>query len=310
MIRNDKVIVSCALTGSAHTPTMSAALPIGPEEMVRQGTDAVAAGASVLHLHARNPDTGEPTPDPDVYADFLPALHSGTDAVINITTGGSTRMTLPDRLAAALRFEPELASLNLGSMNFVFAGAARRYSQWKHDWERPYVEGTADVIFSNTFAQIEHTLTVLGERGTRFEYECYDIGHLYTLAHFLDRGLVRPPLWIQGVFGVLGGIGADPDNLAHMLTIAERLFGDQFAFSAFAAGRHQMDFVTQSALHGGHVRVGLEDSLFIGPGTLAVSNAEQVQKVVRLLTELGREIATPADVRQWLQLKGRDHTRL
>ena len=305
-----KTVISCALTGAVHTPTMSDALPITAEDMIRQGTDAVAAGASILHVHARDPRTGRPTADPEVYARFLPAL-AETGAVINITTGGSTRMSLDDRLAAASRFRPELASLNMGSMNFVFSGPADRYPEWKFDWERDYLLGSEEVIFSNTFRQIGRTLVELGrERGTRFEFECYDLGHLYTLAHFLDRGLVEPPLLIQGVFGVLGGMGADPENLSHLVSIADKLFGDDYTLSAFAAGRRQMDFITHSALHGGHVRVGLEDSLYLRRGQLAANNAEQVAKAVRVLTELGREIASPADARELLKLKGRDATAI
>ena len=301
-----KTVISCALTGAVHTPTMSDALPVTADDMVRQGTDAVAAGASILHVHARDPRTGQPTPDPDVYAQFLPAL-AQTDAVINITTGGSTRMTLDDRLAAALRFQPELASLNMGSMNFVFSAPAGRYQRWKFDWERDYLLGSEDVIFANTFRQIGRTLGELGQGcGTRFEFECYDLGHLYTLAHFLDRGLVEPPMLVQCIFGVLGGMGADHENLSHMVAIADKLFGDDYMLSAFAAGRHQMDFVTHAALHGGHIRVGLEDSLYLRRGQLADSNADQVAKAARLLTELGREIATPAEAREMLKLKGRD----
>jgi uncharacterized protein (DUF849 family) len=302
-----KVIVSCALTGSVHTPTMSDALPISAHQMIEQGLEAVEAGASILHLHARDPETGQPTPSPDVYGKFLPALKGQSDAVINITTGASTRMTLDDRLSAALRFQPELASLNMGSMNFVFSGAAKRYQNWKHDWELDYVLGSEDVIFSNTFSQIARTLNELGRgAGTRFEFECYDVGHLYTLAHFVDRGLVETPMLIQGIFGILGGIGADHENLSHMVTIADKLFGDDYLLSAFAAGRHQMGFVTHAALHGGHVRVGLEDNLYIGRGELATSNADQVRKAVRILTELDREIATPIEARQMLKLKGHD----
>lgn len=309
MEKSPNTIISCALTGSVHTPTMSEALPYTPDELIRQGKDAVAAGAAILHVHARDKETGRPTPDPDVYGEFLPAL-ADTGAIINITTGGSTRMTPDDRLAAALRFRPELASLNLGSMNFVFSGPARRYQEWKFDWEYDWLMGSEDVIFSNTFRQIARTLTELGDLGTRFEFECYDVSHLYTLAHFLDRGLVQTPMLIQCIFGVLGGIGADQENLSHMVTIADKLFGDSYQLSAFAAGRHQMDFATASALHGGHVRVGLEDNLYIRRGELAQSNADQVTKTARLLTELGREIATPDQARDMLKLKGRDATAI
>jgi uncharacterized protein (DUF849 family) len=286
---------------------MSDALPISAHQMIEQGLDAVEAGAAILHLHARDPVTGRPTPSPDVYGEFLPALKERSDAVINITTGGSTRMTMDDRLSAALKFQPELASLNMGSMNFVFSGAARRYQNWKHEWELDYVLGSEDVIFSNTFSQIARTLNELGRgAGTRFEFECYDVGHLYTLAHFVDRGLVETPMLIQGIFGVLGGIGADHENLSHMVMIADKLFGDDYLLSAFAAGRHQMGFVTHAALHGGHIRVGLEDNLYLGRGELATSNADQVRKAVRILTELDREIATPSEARQMLKLKGHD----
>jgi uncharacterized protein (DUF849 family) len=310
MRKAPNTIISCALTGAVHTPTMSEALPCTPGEMIRQGTDAVAAGASILHVHARDPETGRPTPDPAVYGEFLPAL-ADTGAVINVTTGGSTRMSLDDRLAAARRFRPELASLNMGSMNFVFSGAAARHREWKFGWERDYLLGSEDVIFSNTFRQITRTLTELGQtRGTRFEFECYDLGHLYTLAHFLDRGLIETPMLIQCVFGVLGGMGSDPENLSHMVAIADKLFGDDYYLSAFAAGRHQMDFITAAVLHGGHARVGLEDNLYLSRGELAKSNADQVAKAARLLAELGRRIATPEQARELLRLKGRGGTAL
>jgi uncharacterized protein (DUF849 family) len=298
------VIVSCALTGSVHTPSMSRALPITAAQMVEQGLEAVEAGASILHVHARDPQTGQPTPSADVFAEFLPQL-AASGAIINITTGGGTRMSWEQRVEAALRFEPELASLNMGSMNFVFSGPAKRQRDWRFDWERDYLLGSEDVIFSNTFSQIERSLRTLGtERGVRFEFECYDVGHLYTLAHFLDRGLVKPPLLVQCVLGVLGGIGADPANLVHMAAIADKLFGQDHYLSAFAAGRNQMSFATQIAAMGGHIRVGLEDNLYIGPGQLATSNAQQVRKAVVLAGELGRRAAEPKEVRELLALKG------
>lgn len=307
MQKPSKAIISCALTGSIHTPTMSAALPITSQEMVDQGKAAVAAGAAILHLHARDPHTGRPTPDPAVYQEFIPALASDTDAVINITTGGSTLMSFEERLAAARHFKPEVASMNMGSINFNFSGAAKPGMQWKYDWEEPYVKGSADVIFSNTFTQMERLIRELGhEHGIRFEHECYDVGHLYSLAHFRDRGLVEGPLFIQMIFGILGGIGADQDNLSHMVSVADKLFGDDYHLSVFGAGRAQFPFVTHSALLGGHVRVGLEDSLYIGRGEMATSNAQQVEKVARIVTELGREIATPDDARDMLKLKGRN----
>ncbi|MET9255625.1 3-keto-5-aminohexanoate cleavage protein [Streptomyces sp. NPDC003717] len=307
MKRSAKAVISCAVTGSAHTPSMSPHLPVTPEEIAEQSVAAVRAGAAVVHLHARDPETGRPTPDPDVFMRFLPRIKAETDAVVNITTGGSVGMTIEERLAAARRARPELASLNMGSMNFGLFPAAEVDRAWKHDWEQPYLRASESAIFANTFAQIAYTLKELGEgAGTRFEYECYDVGHLYNLAHMADRGLAKPPFLVQSVFGILGGIGADADNLQHMVTIADKLFGDDYHLSAFAAGRHQIPFATQSALLGGHVRVGLEDSLHIGRGELATSNAQQVAKVATLLTELGREIATPDEARALLGLKGID----
>jgi uncharacterized protein (DUF849 family) len=306
MRASNKVIVSCAVTGSIHTPSMSDALPISPAEIARDAIDAANAGATILHLHARDPETGFPSPDPDVFVEFLPEIRRHTDAVINITTGGSSIMTVEERIAAAKALQPEVASLNMGTMNFNFAGAGSRVKEWKFDWEQPYVLGSADRIFSNTFVQIETILRDLGANGTRFEFECYDIGHLYTLAHFVERGLIEAPMFIQGVFGILGGIGADHMNLHHMVAVADKLFGDDYYFSAFGAGRHQMGIITATALEGGFVRVGLEDSLYIGRGQLASSNAEQVEKAVRILEEMGREIATPDEAREMLGLKGGD----
>jgi uncharacterized protein (DUF849 family) len=286
---------------------MSSALPITPEEIAAASIEAAGAGASVIHLHARDPNNGRPTADPDVFMQFLPKIKAETDAVVNITTGGNPSMTMDERLAAPLAAQPELCSLNLGSMNFVYSHAAKRYSSWRYDWEEPFLLASEDTVFSNSFRQIERVLRELGDGcGTRFEYEAYDIGHLYTLAHFAERGLAKPPFFIQGVFGILGGIGADPRNAEHMWTIANSLFGDQFAFSAFAAGRNQLTFATQSLLLGGNVRVGLEDSLYIGSSQLAASNAEQVAKIVRVVTELGCEVATPTEARQLLHLKGAD----
>lgn len=309
-VKNRKAIITCAVTGAVHTPTMSPALPVTPEEIAEASLAAARAGAAVIHLHARDPKDGRPTPDPDVFMQFLPQIHERSDAVINITTGGSTRMTLEERLAAPLRVQPELCSLNLGSMNFVFSQMSAKYSSWKHPWEKDYVEGSEDVIFRNTFRDIDRILRVLGhEHGARFEFECYDVGHLYTLADFADRGIAKAPLFIQMIFGVRGGIGADSAHLTHMKRTADRLFGDDYVFSVMAAGRHQIPFAVQSATMGGSVRVGLEDSLFIGRQQLAESNEQQVRKVRHILEELGIEIATPADVRHMLHLKGRNAVR-
>ncbi len=302
-----KVIISCALTGSIHTPTMSDALPITPDDIVEQGLGAAEAGAAILHLHARDPLTGQPTPDPAVFLQFLPRLKQSTDAVLNITTGGSLDMSVQERLAAPLRAQPEMCSLNMGSMNFGIFPLADRYKTWKHDWEEPYLRGTDDFIFRNTFRDIAYILEHLGKGcGTRFEFECYDVGHLYNLAHFLDRGLVKPPLFVQTIFGILGGIGAEERNLVFLRETADRLFGADYAWSVLAAGRHQMPFTTMAAVMGGNVRVGLEDSLYLGKGRLARNSAEQVAKIRRILEELSLEVATPAEARAMLALKGAD----
>jgi uncharacterized protein (DUF849 family) len=289
---------------------MSDSLPITPEQIAAQSIEAARAGAAIIHLHARKPADGEPTGSPEIYAKFLPQIHRDTDAVINLTTGGSPTMTVADRLAAAVRFKPEMCSLNMGSMNFAIFPAAKRIQRWKYSWEEGYVRNSDDFIFRNTFRDIRYILETMGEAGTKFEHECYDVGHLYNLAHFLDNQLVTPPIFVQLIFGILGGIGADLDNLMFMKRTADRLFGSaNFQWSVLAAGRHQMPFLTQAALMGGNVRVGLEDSLFIERGKLAASNAEQVQKIKRILQEMGHEPATPAEARSLLGLKGRQHVQ-
>ncbi|MCW2395253.1 MULTISPECIES: 3-keto-5-aminohexanoate cleavage protein [unclassified Sphingobium] len=307
MRKHAKVIITCAPTGSIHTPSMSPHLPVSADEIAEAAIGAAEAGAAILHLHARNPADGSPSPRAADFMAFLPRIRQATDAVVNISTGGSATMSLDDRLEGAKQARPELCSLNMGPLIFDFSGAAKRVTQWQHDWEQPYVEGARGRIMYNDNAYIERIMLEVGrEFGTRFEFECYDIGHLYTLAHFADRGLIDPPFLIQGVFGILGGIGADPRNLAHMVTMADSLFGEDYVFSAFAAGRHQLGFCTQSALLGGNVRVGLEDSLFIGKGELATSNAQQVERIRLVIEALGREIATPAEARALLGLKGSD----
>lgn len=304
----DKVIISCAVTGAMHTPSMSPYLPITPDDIFEQALDAADAGAAILHLHARDPKNGSPTPDPEVFEQFVPRIRAATDAVINITTGGSTRMTVDDRLAYPLRAKPEMCSLNMGSMNFSIHPVARKIKEWKHAWEQPFVEGMEDLIFRNTFKDIKRILQELGEGcGTRFEFECYDVGHLYNLAHFVDEGLIEGPLFIQSIFGILGGIGPDPENLMLMRSTADRLFGrSNYRFSVLGAGRHQMPLLSMAAVMGGNVRVGLEDSLYLGKGQLARTCAEQVRKIRRILEELSLEIATPDEARQMLGLKGRD----
>jgi len=302
-----KVIITCAVTGAIHTPSMSDYLPITPQQIAEQSIAAAEAGASIIHLHARNPVDGSPTPDPAVFMQFLPVIKQSTDAVINITTGGGLGMTVDERLAAPLMAKPEMCSLNMGSMNFNIAPSAARVKTFKHAWEKPYLEGTTNYIFRNTFQDIEQIVERLGKgHGTRFEFECYDVGHLYNLAHMLDRKVVEPPLFTQTIFGILGGIGAEPRNLMFMKETADRLFGEQYVWSVLAAGRHQMPFTTMAGMLGGHVRVGLEDSLWLGKGVQAKSNAEQVAKIRRILEELSLEIATPTEARQMLALKGGD----
>jgi uncharacterized protein (DUF849 family) len=302
-----KTIITCAVTGSIHTPTMSPHLPITPDEIARESIAAAEAGASIIHLHARDPKDGRPTPSPDVFMEFLPRIKQASDAVVNITTGGGHGMTVAERLAAPLRASPEMTSLNMGSMNFGLYPMLERYKEFRHDWERVHLENSRDFIFRNTFKDIETVLHELGDKhGTRFEFECYDVGHLYTLAHFLERGLVKPPLFVQTIFGILGGIGPHPEDVMHMRRTADRLFGDQYRWSVLAAGRHQMPILTMAATMGANVRVGLEDSLWLGPGQLAKSNADQVRKIRTIIESLGGEIATPAEARAMLGLKGGD----
>ncbi len=307
MALRSKVIITCAVTGSIHTPTMSPYLPLTPDEIAKQSIEAAEAGAAIIHLHARDPRDGKPTPDPDVFMQFLPRIKQSCDAVINITTGGGHGMSLQERLAAPLRASPEVCSLNMGSMNFGLYPMLERYKEWKFDWEPKHLENSRDFIFRNTFKDIEHVLKELGEGcGTKFEFECYDVGHLYTLAHFLDRKLVKSPLFVQTIFGILGGIGADPENLAHMKRIADKLFGEQYAWSVLAAGRHQLPFVTMAAVMGGNVRVGLEDSIYVGKGQLAKSNADQVRRIRTILENLSLEVASASEARDILKLKGGD----
>ena len=305
--KNNKVIITCAITGGIHVPTMSDYLPVTPEEIAQQSIDAANAGASILHLHARDPENGRPTSDPEIFNKFLPVIKDATNAVINITTGGGLQMTVDQRLEAPLQFKPEMCSLNMGSMNFALFPAASKLSNWKHEWEKPFLEASEDFIFRNTFGDVRKIVKILGDEcGTKFEHECYDIGHLYNLAHFVDAGIIKPPFLIQSIFGVLGGIGPEMDNVVFMKQTADRLFGDNYIWSVLAAGRFQIPFVTQAAMMGGNVRVGLEDSIYLGKGVLAKSNAEQVIKIKKILEELGMQIATPDDTRSILGLKGKD----
>ncbi|MCX7891909.1 MAG: 3-keto-5-aminohexanoate cleavage protein [Burkholderiales bacterium] len=303
--KQDKVIITCAVTGAIHTPTMSPHLPVTPDEIAAGAIGAAEAGAAIVHLHARVPADGRPTQDPAVFREFLPKIKAASDVVINLTTGGAPTMSVEERLQPALQLEPEVASLNMGSMNFGLYEMIPRYrGRWRHGWEEPYLAGSDERIFKNTFRDIAYILESCSGNGTRFEIECYDIGHLYTAAHFLDRGLVAPPLFIQSVFGIRGGIGPHPEDVLHMKRTADRLFGGDYRWSVLGAGRNQMYVATMSAVMGGNVRVGLEDSLWIGKGALARSNAEQVAKIRRILEELGLGIATADEARAMLKLKG------
>ena len=303
----NKVIITCAVTGAIHTPSMSPYLPVTPEEIADAAIGAAKAGAAIVHLHAREPKDGRPTQDPKMFLRFLPKIKAASDVVINLTTGGAPTMTIEDRLQPALQLKPEVASLNMGSMNFGLYEMIPRVKEWKYDWEKPYLAGSDDRIFKNTFKDIAYILESCSNNDTRFEIECYDIGHLYTAAHFLDRGLVKPPLFIQSVFGIRGGIGPHPEDVLHMRRTADRLFGDQYQWSVLGGGRNQMYIATQSAVMGGNVRVGLEDSLWIGKGQLAKTNTDQVAKIRRILEELGLEVATPDEARGILKLKGKNN---
>ncbi|MCH2125845.1 MAG: 3-keto-5-aminohexanoate cleavage protein [Pirellulaceae bacterium] len=302
-----KVIITCAITGSIHTPTMSPHLPITPNQIADGAIGAANAGASILHLHARHPTDGSPTPDPDVFRQFLPKIKAETSAIINITTGGAQTMSIDERLEGPLSLQPEMTSLNMGSMNFGLYPALEKFKEWEHEWEHGYLESSRSGIFRNTFSDIEAILQRLGQGcGTRFEFECYDVGHLYNLAHMIDRGLAKPPFFVQTIFGILGGIGADIENLVHMRRIADKLFGQDYQWSILAAGRFQTSFVTTGAIMGGNIRVGLEDNLYLSKGVMAESNAQQVTKIRSILDELSLEIATPDEVRELLDLKGAD----
>jgi uncharacterized protein (DUF849 family) len=306
MAKKQKVIITCAVTGAIHTPSMSPHLPVTPEDITSQAVEAAEAGAAILHLHARDPETGKPDQTPEAFARFLPRIKQATSAAINITTGGSPFMRVEERVKPAEQFKPEVASLNMGSINFGLYGMLDRYKEFKFDWERQHLEATRDLVFRNSFKDIEYILTTCYGNETRFEFECYDIAHLYNLKHFLDRGLVKPPLFVQSVFGILGGIGTHPEDVIHMKRTADRLFGDQYRWSVLGAGAAQMRIAAQAAAMGGNVRVGLEDSLWAGPGKLANSNAEQVRMARQILEGLGLEIATPDDAREILLLKGGD----
>lgn len=301
------VIITCAPTGGIHTPTMSEHLPITPSQIAEASIEAAEAGAAIIHLHARNPDNGKPDPNPDLFMEFLPRIKQSCNAVLNVSTGGGLGMTREERLRAATRASPEMASLNVGSMNFGIFPMLQKYSNWKHSWEPEFLEMTRDFIFRNTFGDIEYTVKELGDgHGTKFEFECYDLGHLYNLAWIIDQGWVKPPFFVQMVFGILGGVGPDLDNLMHMHTIANKLFGNDYEWSVLAAGRHQMPFTTQSSLLGGNVRVGMEDSLYIGPGEKAISSAQQVRKIRTIVENLGLKVATAEEARARLGLKGAD----
>ncbi|MGT2430733.1 3-keto-5-aminohexanoate cleavage protein [Cupriavidus basilensis] len=307
MAARSKAIITCAPTGAIHTPSMSPHLPVSADEIAAAAIDAAKAGAAILHLHARDPKDGRPSQDPELFRPFLSKIKSATNAVINITTGGSPHMTVEERMLPATTFKPELASLNMGSMNFGLFPMLERFKAFTHEWEREHLENSRNLIFKNTFSDIENILKIGNANGTRFEFECYDISHLNNLKHFLDRGLVKAPVFVQSVFGILGGIGGDPEDLMHMHRTANRLFGDQYRWSILGAGRNQIPLATIGAAMGANVRVGLEDSLWIGPGRLAASSAEQVLRIRSVLEALNIDVATPDEAREILGLKGGDN---
>ncbi|OYW57630.1 MAG: 3-keto-5-aminohexanoate cleavage protein [Rhizobiales bacterium 17-65-6] len=310
MAKSRKVIITCAVTGAIHTPTMSPHLPITPDEIVADALAAAEAGAAILHLHARNPETGQPDQRPEAFAPFLGRIKQATKAVINITSGGSPYMRVEERVLPAATYKPEVASLNMGSINFGLYHLLDKYKEFKFDWERTHLENTRDLVFRNTFKDIEYILATCYDNGTRFEFECYDIAHLYNLAHFLDRGLVKPPLFVQSVFGLLGGIGPHPEDVMHMKRTCDRLFGDKYRWSVLGAGRNQLPIAAMAAAMGSNIRVGLEDSLWAGPGKLATSNADQVNLARKIIEGLGLEVASPDEAREILELKGADKTNI
>lgn len=305
-MNSNAVIITCAVTGAIHTPTMSPYLPVTPEEITEAALSAAEAGAAVLHLHARNPETGQPDQTPEGFAKFLPRIKQSTNAVINLTTGGSPYMSVAERALPATKFKPEVASLNMGSMNFGLYPMLDRYTEFKHEWEREHLEGSRDLVFRNSFQDIEFVLKACQDNGTRFEFECYDISHLYNLAHFVERGLVKAPFFVQSVFGLLGGIGNHPEDILHMKRTADRLFGDDLRWSVLGAGANQMRIAMNSAALGGNIRVGLEDNLWIAKGKLAESNAQQVTRAREIIEALGKTVATPDEAREILSLKGGD----
>jgi uncharacterized protein (DUF849 family) len=306
MAQSPKVIITCAVTGAIHTPSMSPHLPVTPDEIADAALGAAEAGAAIVHLHARDPETGKPDQSPEAFAAFLPRIKQQSDCVINLTTGGSPWMTVEERVRPAATFKPEVASLNMGSMNFGLFPMLERFKDFRHDWERQHLENSRDLVFKNTYKDIEFVLRTCADNDTRFEFECYDISHLYNLAHFLERGLVKPPLFVQSVFGILGGIGGHEEDVMHMKRTADRLFGKAYRWSVLGAGRNQMRIAAMAAAMGGNVRVGLEDSLWDGPGTLAKSNADQVRRARSIVENLGLTIASPAEAREILELKGGD----
>lgn len=310
MAKSRKVIITCAVTGAIHTPTMSPHLPITPDEIVADALAAAEAGAAILHLHARNPETGQPDQRPEAFSPFLGRIKQATKAVINITSGGSPYMRVEERVLPAATYKPEVASLNMGSINFGLYHLLDKYKEFKFDWERTHLENTRDLVFRNTFKDIEYILATCYDNGTRFEFECYDIAHLYNLAHFLDRGLVKPPLFVQSVFGLLGGIGPHPEDVMHMKRTCDRLFGDKYRWSVLGAGRNQLPIAAMAAAMGSNIRVGLEDSLWAGPGKLATSNADQVNLARKIIEGLGLEVASPDEAREILELKGADKTNI
>lgn len=306
MSLHNKVIISCAITGSIHTPSMSPYLPVTAQEIAESAIGAAEAGAAIVHLHARNPEDGRPDQSPEAFEPFLKVIKQASNVVVNLTTGGSPYMSVEERVRPASVWKPEVASLNMGSMNFGLFPMLKRFKEFKHEWEPQMLENSKDLVFRNSFKDIAWALNELNATGTRYEFECYDTSHLYNLHYFWTEGLVKAPLFIQTCFGLLGGIGAHPDDVMHMKRTADRLFGDNYRWSVLAAGRSQMPIAAMAAAMGGHVRVGLEDSLWLGKGKFAESNAAQVKQVRGIIEGLGLDVATPDEAREILSLKGGD----
>lgn len=303
---SNKVIVSCAVTGSINVPSQSPHLPITPEQIIENCLGAAKAGAGSLHVHVRDPQTGQPTMDLDLFKEVCQEVHSKSDAVINITTGGAPTMTPEERMVGVKKFRPELASINMGSFNFGLFPIMDKIPEYKFDWEEDYLERSKDNIFKNTFYDQERIFKIMEDNGTKPEMECYDVGHLYNTAYWADKGVLKPPFWLQLIMGIMGAIQPSVDNLVHMKNTADKLFGKDYIWSTLAAGRFEYNLCTTGVIMGGHARIGMEDNLYLGKGQLAKNNGEMVEKMVQIIRLLDHEPTTPQETREMLKLKGKE----